>query len=227
MQKALLLLFFLVSALFLGDKTFADCTSEYNSCIAWCPSQWIPGSDAYTACGFDCKTDQNSCVEPISDSQAFCEKNGGTFIDDGTEDGQCENTNKNYDNQVKKNAELKACKDANIMTDPECECIYNGGIKLNTSFPFLGRCINKAGVGANGTSSLTAVSGAFTNILMTLILTGWFAMIIWWGVQIAMGDKTGGWVKAGKQKIINVVIAFAALGSLGIILRLINPNFFK
>jgi hypothetical protein len=33
--------------------------------------------------------------------------------------------------------------------------------------------------------------------------------------------------KDGMKKIQNVVIAFAALGSLGIILRLINPNFFK
>lgn len=192
-----------------------------------CFSQGIPGSDSYTDCGQACTNAQNNCVEPVNPAKKFCEDNGGTFIDDGTEDGQCESANTNYDNQVKKNAELEACKKADVMSDEDCLCIYNGGIKLNTSFPFLGRCINKAGVGANGTSSLTAVSSAFTNIFMTLILTGGFAMIIRWGVQIAMGDKVGWGVKAGKQKIINVIIAFAALGSLGIILRLINPNFFK
>jgi len=47
-------------------------------------------------------------------------------------------------------------------------------------------------------------------------------MVIRGGVQFAM-NKPAEW----KKTIMNVVIAFAALGSLGIILRLINPNFFK
>lgn len=107
-------------------------------------------------------------------------------------------------------------------TKSYCECIRDWGIKLNTDIPFIGRCITKQGNTADGNSSILGISSALTNIFMTLILTAWFAMVIWWGVEIAMGRT-----KEGKQKIINVVIAFAALGSLGILLRLINPNFFK
>lgn len=104
-----------------------------------------------------------------------------------------------------------------------CECKINGWIVLNNNFPFIGRCIKKDGNTADGkNSSLVAISSAFSNIFMTLILTGGFAMVIRGGVQIAMGQN-----KEGMAKIRNVVIAFAALGSLGIILRLINPNFFK
>lgn len=99
-----------------------------------------------------------------------------------------------------------------------CICKCNGGIVLNTSIPFLWRCISKTSDG----STLLWISNAITQIFMTLIITWGFAMVIRWGVQIAMGQT-----KEGKQKIINVVIAFAVLGSLGIILRMINPNFFK
>ncbi len=103
-----------------------------------------------------------------------------------------------------------------------CDCKCNWWIVLNTDFPFIGRCISKWWNTADGNSSISAIAQAFTNIFMTLIITWGFAMVIRWWVQIAMGQN-----KDGMKKIQNVVIAFAALGSLGIILRLINPNFFK
>lgn len=114
---------------------------------------------------------------------------------------------------------LSKCTTSNKVS---CECKCNGGIVLNTHIPFIGRCILKDGSTANGWSALSGISQAISRIFMTLILTGGFAMLIWWWVQIAMGD-----MKGGKEKIKNVVIAFAVLWSLGIVLRLINPNFFK
>lgn len=107
-------------------------------------------------------------------------------------------------------------------SEVSCSCKLKWWILLNTDFPFIGRCIDKAGNGGDGKSSLIGISSALTNIFMTLILTWGFAMIIRGWAQIAMGN-----MKDGRQKIINVIIAFAALGSLGILLRLINPNFFK
>ena len=98
-----------------------------------------------------------------------------------------------------------------------CVCIADWGIKLNTRFPLIGRCIAKSTDGTVG-----AITEVFTKIFMTLILTLGFGMLIWSGVQFAMNKPA-----EGRKTIMNVIIAFAALGSLGIILRLINPNFFR
>lgn len=103
-----------------------------------------------------------------------------------------------------------------------CECKCNGGIVLNTDIPFVGRCILKDGTASGWWTAISGISRALTSIFMTLILTWGFAMIIWWWVQISMGD-----IKGGRSKIFNVIVAFAVLWSLGILLRLINPNFFK
>ena len=204
MQKALLLLFFLTGTLFFGTSVFANCEDTFNSCSLGCTD--------VSFCPTQCQIDKDNCLSLLQNNE---EKKNTAWhtIDNSAKEKEAQ--------------KLAACMAANNNDKTYCDCIVNGGIKLNISFPFLGRCISKSGVGANGTSALTAVSSAFTNILMTLILTGGFAMIIWWGVQIAMGDKAWWGMKAGKDKIISVVVAFAALGSLGIILRLINPNFFK
>ncbi|MFA7284440.1 MAG: hypothetical protein WC004_01290, partial [Candidatus Absconditabacterales bacterium] len=118
----------------------------------------------------------------------------------------------NCDNSCKaeKQAEYNRCKQVN--TEKDCLCILNGGIKLNTNFPFIGRCIEKSSDG----KAIAGIAGVFTNILMTLIITIGFGMVIRGGVQFAMNKPA-----EGKKTIMNVVIAFAALGSLGIILRLI------
>lgn len=99
-----------------------------------------------------------------------------------------------------------------------CICIADWWIKLNTNFPFVGRCIAKTSDG----NTVTAIAGVFSRILMTIIITVGFGMLIRWGVQFAMNKP-----KEGKAAIMNVIRAFAALGSLGILLRLINPNFFR
>lgn len=105
-----------------------------------------------------------------------------------------------------------------------CDCKCDWGIVLNTDFPFIGRCISKWWELGDGSSSISAIAQAFTNIFMTLIITWGFAMVIRWWVLMSMGGKD---FEKWRTYIMNVVIAFAALGSLGIILRLINPNFFK
>jgi len=143
----------IAGTLFLNNNVFADCTSDFQECV----QNYGNVPDGLS----NCQTALQECQTP-DDLPAL-----------GTKDApppQSTDTS---------NQKLAECLQNNNNDIKYCTCIINGGIKLNTSFPFLGRCINKAGVGANGTSSLTAVSSAFTNIFMTLILTGGFAMLIW------------------------------------------------
>lgn len=117
------------------------------------------------------------------------------------------------------------------MNNP-CNCKYgfegngeNAGIPLNTSIPFVGRCVPKSSWSTDDGSALNAfpvIIGAATKMLVTVILLVSFVMIVVGGVQWASWDA-----KSGKAKITKVAIGIAMLGMMGAILRLINPNFFK
>lgn len=197
---------------------------NYNNCSQSC-------NNAYNFCLQSSNQTQSECENDwwirenwvcnnnyqADSPQAYCEAQEQMIRQNGT----CVN-NYNADQADQLQACLAKCKDKDGKTSESCVCKCNWGIVLNTDFPFIGRCIDKSGNDKDGKSSLIGISSAFTNIMMTLILTAWFAMVIRGWVQIAMGQ-----VKEGRQKIVNVVIAFAGLGSLGILLRLINPNFFK
>ncbi len=51
-------------------------------------------------------------------------------------------------------------------------------------------------------------------------------MILAGGVMIASAGDNSGRAGEGKKLIVGVIIGFAVLGASGVILRLINPNFF-
>ncbi len=105
-----------------------------------------------------------------------------------------------------------------------CSCIAEGGIKLNTNVPFVGKCINKDNSSSAGSSASTAFTdliGGLSKIVVTVILIVSLMFVIIGGVQRASGNP---W--EGKKKIIKVAIGLAILGASGAILRLINPNFF-
>ena len=146
----------------------------------------------------DCTSCRNQCKD--EDDPIGCNKN-------------CDN------NECKKSVCLTKCVQWSKNPKDFCECKCNGGIVLNTDIPFVGRCILKDGTASGWWTAISGISRALTSIFMTLILTWGFAMIIWWWVQISMGD-----IKGGRSKIFNVIVV---LWSLGILLRLINPNFFK
>lgn len=102
------------------------------------------------------------------------------------------------------------------------------GISLNTSIPFIGNCIedNKddQGVGETNVTGETAfpvLMWSLTKILVTVILIVSFVLIIVGGIMIATGNPAD-----GKKMIIKVVIGIALLWASGVVLRLINPNFF-
>lgn len=102
------------------------------------------------------------------------------------------------------------------------------GVALNTWVPFIGKCIeSKTGyVGGDETwvtseDAFPVLMSSLTQILVTVILIVSLLLIIVGGIMIATGNPSG-----GKKMIINVVIGIALLWASGVILRLINPNFF-
>ena len=114
--------------------------------------------------------------------------------------------------------------------DPEkCNC----GIKLNTSIPFIGRCIINAKTNNTWKSGdTTTVSilnafpvlmGALIKLLMSVIMLVCFASLIIWWFMMTIPDQ----YETGKWMIKKVVRTIVALWSLWTILYLINPNFFS
>lgn len=107
------------------------------------------------------------------------------------------------------------------------------GIKLNTDVPFIGRCIRLWSTASSDDTTVVTEVTAFprlmwglTKILTTLILLACFGGILAGGVMIASSGGKEANATKGKELIKNVVIAIALLWTSGIILKLINPNFF-
>lgn len=106
----------------------------------------------------------------------------------------------------------------------DCE----NGIKLNTKVPFVGDCI-KFGDGAGEVNSITAfpiLMWGLTKIMMTAILIFSFLMVIVWGTMMVSWAVWWSNYDKGKKMVMNVLIALILLGTSGLILKLINPNFF-
>ncbi len=102
------------------------------------------------------------------------------------------------------------------------------GIELNTSVPFIGKCIESSSTNQSPDETNVTWDTAFpvlmwslTKILVTIILIVSFILIIIGGIMIATGDPS--W---GRKMIMKVVVGIALLWASGVILRLINPNFF-
>ncbi len=112
------------------------------------------------------------------------------------------------------------------ICDPAKTCC---GIKLNTNVPFIWNCIERwTTASSNGNTTVINEANAFpvlvgslTKILMSLILIVGFVLIVIGGIMISSGNAAG-----GKKMIMKVVIGMALLWASGVILRLINPNFF-
>ena len=119
------------------------------------------------------------------------------------------------------------------------------GIKLNTTVPFIGKCISMVSSGdekilkannkrnVSDTTLQVTENTAFprlmlwlTKILVTVILLASFLAIIVAGVMMAASGAKEEWYSQWTKIIGSVIAALALLGASGVILRLINPNFF-
>lgn len=83
------------------------------------------------------------------------------------------------------------CIKANPGDTAYCSCVADGGVKLNTNVPFVGRCINRDNSKGQGSTTSTAFSdliGGLSKIVVTAILIVGFMFIIIGGVQWASGN---------------------------------------
>ena len=94
-------------------------------------------------------------------------------------------------------------------------------IKLNTNFPIIWNCIWGKGK-TDSTTAFPTMIWALTKIVMSLVLVACFILIIYAGI-LWSADKP----KEAKERLKRVAITILLLWFSGVILRLINPNFFS
>lgn len=113
-----------------------------------------------------------------------------------------------------------------LCTDDKVCC----GTKLNTKIPFIGDCIESSSQASGSkiteTTAFPILVTALVKILISVILIASFVLIVVAGVMIASARDDASQATAGKKMIIKVAVWLAILWASGVILRLINPNFF-
>lgn len=120
-----------------------------------------------------------------------------------------------------------------------CFCFVNCGIgfaqggnpcqwiKLNTKVPFVGDCIEtKAGAETTQLNAFPRLMGGMMRLIMTIIMIMSLLMIVTGGVLMTTGGRDSNNYKNGVDMIKKVAYGMALLGASGVILKLINPNFF-
>jgi hypothetical protein len=144
------------------------------------------------------------CDDKVADCYAAC--------DAVAIDAYIECAGKCFDKKIACDNDLSECISKN--DEDYCLCKMNGGITLNTSVPFIGRCIllgNKNASGPNSTevtqlSAFPLLMKALTNIALSLILVTSLIMIIAGGVMIASSGANSGGYDQGKKMIRKVII---------------------
>ncbi len=100
-------------------------------------------------------------------------------------------------------------------------------IKLNTDVPFVWRCIGTTT--SDKTTQLNAfpkLMWAMMRLIMTVIMVLSILMIVVAGVMMTTGGVEKGNYTKGLEIIKKVAVGIALLWASGVILKLINPNFF-
>lgn len=98
-------------------------------------------------------------------------------------------------------------------------------IKLNTNVPFVtdwGKCIERD----KAEEAFPKLMWWISKIVITLTLVTWFLMLVAWWVLITMSwaEQSNYW--KWKELIIKVIVWILLLWASGVILHMINPNFF-
>jgi len=133
-------------------------------------------------------------------------------------------------NECKSKVDRTVCMDSCVWDLDYCNCKCDGGIILNTNIPFVGRCIAvKDSSGNTDAVQLNAFPRLvqwLSRLLLSVILLLSFVLVIVGGVMIAASGADGSAYGQWKKLIMKVIIGIALLGMMGVVLRLINPNFF-
>ena len=152
-----------------------------------------------------CQDDFTSCRTECWLAYAYCISNPGSTA-------TCQTT-------------LISCNTTCNNNKKECEECH--GIKLNTNFPIIWNCIEiKGDAKVNPTNALPVMFRVLTKIVMSIILVICFILIIvaWVMRAWAWEDSSKQW--KAKKLITRVAITILLLWFSGVILKLINPNFF-
>lgn len=102
-------------------------------------------------------------------------------------------------------------------------------VKLNTNLPFLWNCIGASEAWGNKVTQLNAFAVMvkwLMKIIISIVLVMSFLMIVAAGVLMTTDGYDSGSYKKWVTMISTVAKALALLGASGVILKLINPNFF-
>lgn len=222
-----------------SDTTWGDSWGNREGELVWWPNQpTVAGNSWNTEWGKD-SWDKLSCIDELTNCKRSCDPSQWSNCFELFAPKSCLCTCE---------SKYKNCENCmiewifNWVEDPEhlCACKYFDHIYLNTDIPFIWQCILKRPAikwNPNDTvssSNLPNLDTAFPRILsgisrliQSLILVFGFVAIVVAGFMIS----AGGMSESSKTKWVNilkwVMIALILLGASGIILRLINPNFFR
>lgn len=102
------------------------------------------------------------------------------------------------------------------------------GIKLNTDFPFIGRCIglSASDQGVNQTNAFAYMIKAIMKFIITVIMVTSVLMIVAAGVLMTTAGVEKSNYSKWLEMIKNVARALAMLWASWVLLKLVNPNFF-
>ena len=126
--------------------------------------------------------------------------------------------------QLKKQEEERKKKTEELNKKPNAP-ICNG-IKLNTNFPFVGSCIGFEWGGTNQINVFPKMVKSLMKLIISVIMLMSLIIIIIAGVMVTSSGYDSGNYKKGLDLINKVATGLALLGASGVILKLINPNFF-
>lgn len=161
-----------------------------------------------------------------NEEQTSCEANGWKVLDPNDPTDTCEGDDKKKDWNC---CYSYGCDNPTPAMLDDCAC----GIKLNTVVPFIGDCIQFKWSSDDPDTTVAWPSTAFpllmgglSKILVTAILVFSFVLVIVAGVMMTTGGFSESNFSQGKQLLMKVIAGLALLWASGIILKLINPNFF-
>ena len=193
-----------------------QCCKIGNTDKNWvcCSERLIPNEN------WECVKDEPTSITPIWPGQLWSTTNQTTL----------------NNNQIDcpKDSKWNCCKkmyyDLELEKEVCCEWIL-----LNTNVPFIWQCIvyrktdepqPEAWLVVDETNAFPVLMWWLSKIMVSIILLSSFIGLLVAGVIISASGSSEDWAKYWRKIIGNIISALAILGASGVILRLINPNFF-
>lgn len=116
------------------------------------------------------------------------------------------------------------------VSGDDAKCDPEKDVMLNTNIPFIGRCIKKKSTTDSGSTATMGnafprLMAGLTRIVMSAVVVVALLAVLIWGFMVA-AEGAAGTKEKGLQLIKLAIWWLILVGLSGIILNLINPNFF-